>query len=100
MEYFDEQYKRLIEQFGVEGSTGIKPYDYLIEECGELIQAIQHYRRGRCDTYKVANEMADVITLIDCTKHYLMLVDDDIKFYQQRLIDRYLDTPNDGHHTD
>ena len=126
--WFTRRYLRLIEQFGAEGVTGLKPYDYLIEECAELITAIysfdpdyigrdimrcaeiiisiQHKKRGRVTgetTHKesnIAEEMAHVITLIDCTRHYLSITDDRIKHYQQVLIDRYVDTPNDGHHTD
>lgn len=38
-------------------------FDMMIEECAELIQAIQHLRRGRCDLDKVAEEVADVILM-------------------------------------
>jgi NTP pyrophosphatase (non-canonical NTP hydrolase) len=30
------------------------------EECAELIVAINHFKRGRVDAYKVAEEIADV----------------------------------------
>jgi len=35
-------------------------FDMMIEEAAELIQAIQHLRRGRCDLDSVAEEIADV----------------------------------------
>jgi hypothetical protein len=40
--------------------------DMAIEECSELIQALQHYRRGRCEWHlNVAEELADVSLTID-----------------------------------
>jgi NTP pyrophosphatase (non-canonical NTP hydrolase) len=38
--------------------------DMAIEECAELIQAIQHLRRNRCNVSKVAEELADVSIMI------------------------------------
>ena len=32
-----------------------------VEECGELIAAINQHRRGRCDSEELAGEVADVI---------------------------------------
>lgn len=97
---FEQRYRRVIEQFGVPGTTGLVPGDFLVEECAELIQAIQHYKRNRTNSYQeVVNEMADVYVLMDCVKHWLNISDIEIRKYQERLIDRYIDTPNDGHHT-
>lgn len=36
----------------------------LLEECAEVIQAIAHYKRGRCGTYTIAAEIADVLVSI------------------------------------
>lgn len=97
---FNQCYNKLIKQFGVEGITGLVPADFLVEECAELIQALQHYKRGRDNSYeKVVNEMADVYVLMDCVKYWLNISDNEIRKYQLRLIERYLNTPNDGHHT-
>lgn len=41
-----------------------KQIDMLIEECGELIVALQHLKRGRITWDKVAEEMADVKIMI------------------------------------
>lgn len=98
---FETDYKKMVEQFGTPGITGLVPGDFLVEECAELIQAIQHYKRNRKDSYnKVVNEMADVYLLMDCVKFWLDISDSEIQKYQKRLIDRYLDTPNDGHHAE
>lgn len=97
---FAQRYEKLIEQFGTPGTTGLVPGDFLVEECSELIQAIQHYKRNRNNAYQeVVNEMADVYLLMDTVKFWLNISDSEIRKYQARLIDSYLDTPNDGHHT-
>lgn len=38
--------------------------DMTIEECSELIEAIQHYKRGLVDIDKVIKEMADVQVML------------------------------------
>lgn len=38
--------------------------DMLIEECAELIQAVQHWRRGRATNEQVASEIADVSIML------------------------------------
>lgn len=38
--------------------------DMLVEECGELIVALKHFKRGRITIDKVAEEMADVKIMI------------------------------------
>lgn len=97
---FAQKYEKLIEQFGTPGTTGLVPADFLVEECAELIQALQHYKRNRAGSYnKVVNEMADVYVLMDCVKYWLGISNHEIREYQSNLINRYLDTPNDGHHT-
>lgn len=98
---FEEVYARLIRKFGTPGTTGLVPGDFLVEECSELIQAIQHYKRNRDNAYQeVVNEMADVYVLLDCVKFWLNISDGEIRKYQKRLIDRYIDQPNDGRHID
>lgn len=73
--------------------------EYVVEECAELIQAIQHMKRGRAGSRdKVVNEMADVYTLMDALRYKMGVSMDDIGEYQQALIDRYLNAPNDGRH--
>ena len=52
--------------------------DALQEECSELISAISHLRRGRCDTTKVIEELADVIMMGDMVRIGL---DNEIGFY-------------------
>ena len=46
---------RAIKQWGVEAQL-----DMLVEECSELILAIQHMKRKRCGWEEVAEEIADV----------------------------------------
>lgn len=94
-----KDYDKLIKQFGTPEEGAPKPYDYVVEECAELIQAIQHYKRGRADSrIHVINEMADVYTLMDATRYYMGIDFSEIEFFQQKLIDRYLNQPNDGRH--
>lgn len=98
---FAQKYEKLIVQFSTPGTTGLVPSDFLIEECAELIQALQHYKRNRPGSYdNVVNEMADVYVLMDSVKRWLGISNDEIRKYQARLITRYLDTPNDGHYTE
>jgi NTP pyrophosphatase (non-canonical NTP hydrolase) len=39
--------------------------DMAIEECGELIVALNHYRRGRISSEQVLSEVADVSILVE-----------------------------------
>lgn len=39
--------------------------DMLIEECGELITALSHYKRSRADTERVIEEMVDVHIMVE-----------------------------------
>lgn len=92
-------YGKLKEQFGKIGETNLTPGDFLAEECAELIEALIHFKRGRENSIeKVINEIADVRSLIDCTMEWLHITEADVAYFQQRLVDRYVDTPNDGHH--
>lgn len=42
--------------------------------------------------------MAHVYTLMDAARIYHDIEGGMIQYYQQKLIDRYLDQPNDGRH--
>lgn len=94
-----KNYGKLKEQFGKIGETNLNPGDFLAEECAELIEALIHFKRGRENSIEeVINEIADVRSLIDCTMKWLHITEADVAFFQQRLVDLYVDTPNDGHH--
>lgn len=98
---FEEQYWKLIQKFGTPEPGAPDTAEYVIEECSELIQAIQHMKRKRKDAFKhVINEMADVYTLMDALCYRLGITEFDINYYKQRLIDRYIDQPNDGRHVE
>jgi len=49
---------RAMKQYGIEAQL-----DMLVEECSELILAIQHMKRGRVGWDEVAEEIADVIIM-------------------------------------
>lgn len=96
---FHDEYQRLVKQFSEPLPGAPKPYDYVVEECAELIQAIQHYKRGRCGALKqVIAEMADVYTLMDAARIHMGITDNAINIRQRQLIERYLGQPNDGRH--
>lgn len=94
---FESNYQKLIEQFGNPMPGKPVTSEYVIEECAELIQAIQHARRGRKNANPV-KEMAHVYTLLDALCVYWEVSDEEIRKYKQELIDRYLNQPNDGRH--
>lgn len=48
-------FDRAMKQWGIDTQL-----DMLVEECSELILAIQHMKRGRCGWNEVAEEIADV----------------------------------------
>jgi NTP pyrophosphatase (non-canonical NTP hydrolase) len=50
-----EIYNRALSRWGV----GLQ-LDMFIEESAEAIQAVQHYKRGRCDMDTVCGELADL----------------------------------------
>lgn len=41
----------------------------LTEECGELLAALNHYRRGRGSTKEVITELADVSVMVEQMAH-------------------------------
>lgn len=52
---FDDIWGKCIDTYGVESQM-----DMCIEECSELIDAIQKYRRGRVGKDEIVDELADV----------------------------------------
>ena len=59
--YIDRSvFRRIIAKFGVENQVSM-----IIEECGELILAISHYRRGRVNSNAVIEEIVDVTIMIE-----------------------------------
>jgi len=52
--------QRAMDTWGVDAQM-----DMVVEECAELIMAIQHYKRNRVDINKIGEEMADVKIMID-----------------------------------
>lgn len=96
---FEERYNKVTDKFSKPGCTGLVPGDFLVEECAELIQAVQHYKRKRDNAKEhLANEMADVLTLIDCVKKWANISDEDIRYYQNKLVNRYIGAIADGRH--
>ena len=98
---FEKRYDKVTDKFSKPGVTGLVPGDFLVEECAELIQAVQHYKRKRDNAKEhLANEMADVLTLIDCVKKWAGISDEEIRYYQTKLVDRYIDAIPDGRHVE
>ncbi len=56
----EELYLAVLVKFGP-----AQQIDMLVEECGELIAAINRWRRGRTNTLPVIEEIADVEILIE-----------------------------------
>lgn len=77
--------RKAIEKWGK-----VSQVEMVIEECSELITAIQHFKRGRVEPGKVAEEVADV--LIMCMQLRLMVgegsVDHFIRMKMFRLQER------------
>lgn len=48
-----------------------KQVDILTEECAELIQALSHFKRGRCKLQHVAEEIADVELTMGSVKRWI-----------------------------
>lgn len=96
---FYRDYDALIHRFANPGPGKPDTCEYLIEECAELIQAIQHSKRGR-EGVNVIKEIAHVQTMIDALMEHWNITTADIIPYKQDLIDRYGNTPNDGRHVE
>ncbi len=52
-------YKKTVEKWGEEAQ-----YDQAIEECAELITALQHLKRKKNDRQAVIDELADVTLML------------------------------------
>lgn len=48
-----------MKKYGLDSQIGM-----VMEECGELLTALNQYKRGRIDKKRVAEEIADVIILM------------------------------------
>lgn len=53
-------YKETLDKWGSESQI-----DLAIEEMAELMQKLIHFRRGRCDPFDVAEEIADVKLMVE-----------------------------------
>ena len=60
----EDEYQQML-RLAVEKDGSQFCLDALQEECAELIQAISHHRRGRCDQIQIIREMADVKLMMD-----------------------------------
>ena len=60
--------KKALEKWGID-----KQLDCLVEECSELITAIQHYKRNRVSKLAIGEEIADVEVMIHQIVFYLDL---------------------------
>lgn len=60
-------YERALSQWGIEAQRMM-----LIEEMGEVMQALSHEYRGRCDAEKVAAELVGLQIVLNSVKlHYM-----------------------------
>lgn len=73
---------RAIKQYGVEAQL-----DMLVEECSELILAIQHMKRKRCGWEEVVEEIADV-RIMTSQFHALDGISDMIYMKEREKIER------------
>ena len=71
-----------IKQWGVDAQL-----DMLVEECAELIKAIQHMKRERCGWNEVAEEIADV-RIMTAQFHTLDGVSDMIHIKEMEKLER------------
>jgi NTP pyrophosphatase (non-canonical NTP hydrolase) len=80
----DEQrlFEETILKWGTEGQI-----EMIIEEMAELIVALQHWKRKRADTEKIADELADVGIMVD---QLSLMLDDDMEASRRRYF-RYRD---------
>lgn len=60
--------------------------DMIVEECSELILALQHFKRGRNTADEVANEIADVSIMLDQAR--IIFGSDAIHFARQKKNER------------
>jgi NTP pyrophosphatase (non-canonical NTP hydrolase) len=64
MMHYRDIYKKTISKWGETAQ-----YDQSIEECAELIVALQHFARGKVDSDAVVNELADVFLMVGQLTH-------------------------------
>lgn len=79
-------YERAIEHFGVEAQKRI-----LIEEIGELLDALMKYERGRDTLAHVAEEIGDVTVALEEARLFLGInevVKDEMRAKCERLVER------------
>ena len=80
-----EEIKKIAEHYGYDAQS-----NQLVEECAELIQAVNKYRRSRgkgqatTDTEQIASdnlieEIADVEIMIEQVKHLLQIPEEEIQ---------------------
>ena len=69
--------KRAIEKYGFKSQA-----DMMIEECAELIAAIQRYKRDRTDERPILEEMADVAIMLEQMKIYFAQWNDTFDKYE------------------
>lgn len=55
-----EIYKLALDKWGIEAQIGM-----LIEECGELLSAVNKFNRSRCSSDDVLTELADVSIMVE-----------------------------------
>lgn len=71
------------------------PWTKLREECLELALAIEHYQQGREETWKLAEELADVLltgrgAILAEGEEFLVMVNNSMEFKAHRLLERLL----------
>lgn len=89
----EEVLQDAIDTFGRENQLMI-----LIEELAELQTALIHFKRGRCDSLAVAEELADALICIDQAMLIFKCESlvDDIRFYKIARLRRRIDAAQNG----
>lgn len=84
-EYEENICEKAIRMFGIEIQTGM-----LSEECGELLSAINKFKRCRLESAEVTEELADVIIMCVQMAHYFGYyeVQDRIRYKISRIVER------------
>ena len=84
-EYEENICQQAIQLFGIEDQIGM-----LSEECGELLSAINKFKRCRIECEEVTEEIADVIIMCVQMAHFFGYyeVQDKITYKIQRLVER------------
>ena len=59
-------HKRALNHYGANNQL-----DQAIEECGELVVAIRHYKRGRIGLAELADEVADVKIMMEQMSEFI-----------------------------